>query len=251
MNKETHYWLTLVSVKLYKKHLEGFDFTYGENYWDFDWSEELSLEANLDNVLAEDNALTTFTASGVIESVRKENFYRNQQLESFADPARGHLVWGERWNEFDPAKREYDYLRIVDDFNWKVFLEFCNDVKLDYKQSGILASLELKNQVPIVHVGDEAYVLNTLQNGTTLDIIQAAYDHIDIRFSFVQLRAWTGKSFAAQNRFTDLFREGKNAFSNNGLLSPFAEINKRDFMLKKHVHLSQIALDAIRESRTN
>lgn len=231
--------------------MEGFDFTVGENYWEFDWDKDSLLDDNLNQVVAEDNALTTFTTASVIRSIRKENFFRNQQLESFADPLKGHLIWGEHWYEFDPPRREYDYLRIVDEFNWKDFLQFCSENKLDYREAGVLASLELSNQVPKVYVGDELYVLKTLQNGTTLEVIEAAYDHIDTRFGFSELRSWTGKRFTDQKRFTDIFRKGKNPFSRNGILSPFADITAQDFILKKQAHLSLTSLDAIRKSRTN
>jgi len=250
MNEDTHYWLTRVAVKLNELFLSRVDFTLHDGQWLFDWNDELSLEKNLDKVRAEDKALTIFTQKGVIKSTRKRNFYREQQLESFADPLRGHLIFG-NWEEFDAPKREYEYLRYVDDVNWDKFIDFCEEYDLNYKQDGILATLEITNQAPVINIGNDTYILKTLQSGSTYDIIQVAYDHIDIRFGLSELRKWSNKSFTAQKRFTDIFRTGKNEFSKNSVLSPFADITAQTFMLKKNAQLSPTQIKNIQESSTN
>lgn len=250
MDKNATYWLNRVAVKLHQLHFKGVDYKIEEHRWLFDWKEDLGIEENLLNVEAEDRALNVFSQSGVIKSQHIANFYRIQQLESFADPLRGHVIWGS-WDEFDPPLREYNYLRILDSINWEMFLVFCADYKLNYKEDVTMSSLEIINQVPMIHAGDKTYVLKTLQNGTPLDIIQVAYDHPDIRFGFEELRRWTNKNFVAQKRFTDIFRKGKNEFSRDSLLSPFADITAHTFILKKDAQLSPSQLEAIQKSSTN
>jgi len=244
MKKSASYWLNRVAIKLHELHFKGVDYKIEEHRWLFDWKDELSLEENLKSVEAEDRALNVFTQSGVINSQHITNFYRVQQLESFDDPYRGHVIWAE-WDDFDPPVREYNYLRILDEINWERFLAFCADYKLNYMEEVIPASLEIKNQVPIIHADGNTYVLKTLQNGSTLDIIKVAYDHLDIRFGFDDLRRWSNKSYAAQKSFTVIFRKGKNVFSPGSLLSPFADINAQSFLLKKQADLTPPQLELI------
>lgn len=249
MKKDTTYWLNRVAVKLHELHFNGVDYKIEEHRWRFDWTEGLTLEENLMNVEAEDRALNVFTQSGVIKSEHISNFYRVQQLESFDDPYRGHVIWAE-WDEFDPPVREYNYLRILDEIYWEKFLAFCADYELNYIEELIPVSLEIKNQVPMVRAGDKTYVLKTLQNGSTLDIIEVAYDHPDIRFGFDELRRWSNKSYSTRNSFTVIFRKGKNVFSAGGLLSPFADISAQSFLLRKQADLTPPQLELIQISST-
>jgi hypothetical protein len=252
MEENTHYWLNRVAVKLYRTFVAGADFELNEHRWVFDWNNELTTEENLTNVVAEDRALIVFTTIGAVVSSSKVNYFRDQQLEALANPEKeGIGMWGERWEATDPAHREYDYITFVDSFDYKEFKQFCKEQGLNYKEEAVPATLEITNQVPIIHVGNEAYSLKTLQTGSTLDVLQAAYDHIDIRFGFTELRRWTNKTFVAQERFTDIFRKRKNEFSKESLLSPFADITAQTFMLKKHAGLTPSQLSAIQKARTN
>jgi hypothetical protein len=250
MDANTHYWLNRVAIKLHQLYFSGIDFKLDEGRWLFDWNEDLATEANLQNVAAEDKALTIFTQTGVIKSTHKDNFYLSQQLESFADPLRGHVIWGS-WDKFDAPKREYDYLRFIDGLDWDKFLEFCGEYGLSYKEDAVPATLEIKNQVPIVHVGERTYTLKTLQDGSTLDAIQAAYDHADESFGFDELRRWTKKPFEAKTRFTDIFRKNKNEFSNGMVLNPFVNITTKSFRLNKKALLTPAQLSAIQKNSTN
>lgn len=192
------------------------------------------------NVAAEDKALITLTQIGAIRSSSKSNYFRDQNQEAIEKFGRG--MWGDRWDKTDPAHREYDYIRWIDGLDFNRFVEFCSENDINYKEESALATLEIVNEAPAVHVGDATYILKTLQSGTTLDIIRTAYDHADVRFGFDELRRWTGKGFTEQKRFTDIFR--KNEFSKNKELHPFVDITAQTFMLKKQTHLtpSQLAL---------
>jgi hypothetical protein len=250
MDANTQYWLNRVSVKLYKLFLAGIDFKIMEHPWLFDWDNELATGENLKNVAAEDNALTMLTQMGIIKSDHRENFYRKQQLESFADPLRGHIIWG-GWDEFDPPKREYDYLRIIDDLYYDKFVTFCEEHSINYKEDKITATLEITNQRPTVRAGGKEFILKVLQDGSPLEIIEQATAHLGERITFDKLRQWTGRpnAFTNQNNFKQIFR--KNEFGEGNVLHPFVEIRTDTFILKEHASLTPAELSAIQKVSTS
>lgn len=252
MDINTQNQFNLVATKLYKAFLAGTEYGVNQPRWVFTWDKDLPIAENLVNVVAEDKALNTLTIAGIIDSESLNNTYRDMLIKYPEEPApTGYSsVLGDLDNPA-PDLLEYDRFRFIYSFNYEKFLQFCSEHDLNYKDDTILAKLEIINQIPVVHVRNYSFKLKSLQAGSTLDIIQAASDHKDIRFGFIQLHQWTGKSFASQARFSSIFRKGKNVFCENGLLSPFAEITPQTFQLKEHANLTPSQFSAIKKASTN
>lgn len=230
MDKNTHYWLSRVAIKFNQLYLKGIDFNIYEHQWVFDWDKNLTTDMNLENCAAEDKALTLFTLEDAINSDHRKNFYRDQQLESLSDPLRGFGVWG-GWDDFPPAKREYDYIRIVYGLNWGKFVEFCEKHSINYKDDKVPATLEIDYQTPIVRVGNKSYTLKPLHDGVPLDVIKQAILHPNTSITLPKLREWTGKDnrFNDKKNFKQLFSSSE--FKQGNVLSPFAKIESKTFTL--------------------
>jgi hypothetical protein len=255
MKEDAQYWLRRVIVKLYKDFMAGMDFEIDEHRWIFDWNEELTVEENLDNVVAEDKALVTLTNVGVIRSSSKTNYFRDQQLESLANPEKlGMGMWGDRWEATDPAQREYDYIRFIDNLDYDMFIQFCSEHSLNYKEDGVMATLTITEQRPCVRAEGQEYVFKPLAGGTTLDIIEKinANSHFNSPTTFDDLRRWlkNPNAFREQDNFNQIFREG-NVFHKGNALSPFANIKSKSFTLKNEALLSPSQLATIQNNSIN
>ncbi|MCX6729824.1 MAG: hypothetical protein NTV95_04285 [Candidatus Saccharibacteria bacterium] len=113
-------WLQRVVVKLYQLHMSGSDFV--EELWEFDWNDKLSKTDNFKNIAREERALTTLTQVGAIQTIWKENFYRDQHWESME--RHGWSMWS-NWDTADPALRLYDNIWYVVGFDYDRFRQFC------------------------------------------------------------------------------------------------------------------------------
>lgn len=252
MNEDTKYWLRRVAVKLYKDFIAGMDFEHDEFRWIFDWNENLTTEQNLEHVVTEDKALILLSQVGVIQSGAKANYFRDQQYEGwerFGKDSGG--MWGERWEQTDPAHREYDYIRFIDNINYDKFIEFCAEHGINYKDEGVLATLTITEQKPSVRAEGKDYVFKPLSSGTTLDIIEKinANLHFNSPTTFDDLRRWfkNPNAFKEQKLFTQIFREG-NVFHEGNALSPFADIKPQSFTLKSTAQLTPSQLSAIQKT---
>ena len=232
--------------------MTGMNFEREEHRWVFDWDESLNLEDNLKNAASEDKALILLSNLEVIASGAKPNYFRDQQHEKwelFGKDSGG--MWGEQWEQADPAYREYDYIRFIDNFYWDEFITFCAENEINYKDDKITATLEITNQVPIIKAGGRVYQLKTLQSGLALEIIEHALSHPDEDVTFDKIRRWTGNpnAFKSQSNFKQLFR--KNELGENNVLQEFAGIGTKYFILNKQAELTQKELSAIQKVSTN
>ncbi len=260
MADNTH-WLRRVLFKLNELFLEGSDFN--DRRWIFDWSENTSLSSNLQNVYNEDRALETLTQANVIESRSIENFYRNQKLDADEEleiqkQLNPHIpddyentVWGD-WHTTDAARREYDWLRLLDKFHYDNFLHFCALNGFNPSSAGVIARLELKNGVnPIVIANDERFVLPTLPaSSVTQKIIAYAAKRFDTLLDIEELRSNLKNSPQIQADDVNLRQVlKKNPF--NGVLAPFADITPKSIRLKQQALLTPAELEEIRQSSTH
>lgn len=236
-----------VLFKLNELFLEGSDFD--DRRWIFDWNDTLSLDANLENVWNEDRALETLTKAGIIQSRSIDNEYKHQHDKSVAAHGEKAIVWGD-WYKTDSARREYEYERWIDGFNYKDFQRFCELHGFNPSSEGVIAHLELLSGVtPVVVAQEERFILPTLGAGrVTQKVIAYAANHPDIRQSLDELRAnVNAPQLAADNvNINQLFK--KNIFSNT--LSSFAEISPRSFMLKSQALIIPSELEEIRRTST-
>lgn len=249
MDKNARFWLDVVATKLYKNVHAGMDFEHNEHRWIFDWDDSLTIDENLANVTAEDKALIALKQVGAIRSGSKPNYFRNEQLETMERMGRG--AWGDKWEKTDPAHREYDYIRFIDDIDYDRFIGFCKKHGINYKGDGILATLEVINQTPIVRAKGKTYTLKTLSSGTTLDIIELIYSHrhFDDPTTYDDLRRWLHKpnAFSEERQFTQIYRSD-NPFHTSNVLSPFADIKPKTFTLKNQTQLTPKQLATIQEN---
>ncbi|MDQ5886644.1 MAG: hypothetical protein QG628_1041 [Patescibacteria group bacterium] len=119
-------WLQRVAFKLNQLHMNGSDFV--EELWLFDWDDNLSKADNFKNIGHEERALTTLTQVGAIQTIWKENFYRDQHWESME--RHGWSMWN-NWDTADPALKLYDNIWYVVGFDYKSFMKFCETRRFD------------------------------------------------------------------------------------------------------------------------
>lgn len=250
MNEDTKNTLNHVAVKLHKRMLNGLNLQLHEHKWEFDWDEDLSLEENLDSCAAEERGLDVLTQMGIIKGERKDNYIKAQHEETLLMHA-PESIWGEQWNHFSPAMREYDFIRYVDNVDLEKFYAFCAEHDINYLEKRIMATLEITDQIPSVQAEDKKYYLKALKAGTTLDAIEAARTHLDERLSVNKLRLLMGKpnAFISQKNIKQAFRS--NEFGEGNVLCPFAEISSNTFMLKGHANLTTKELATIQKASTN
>ncbi len=250
MNDDTKNILNCVVIKLHNQMLNGLNLQIHEHMWEFDWDEDLSLEQNLANCAAEERGLDVLTQMGVIKGERKDNYIKSQHEETYHIHA-PEGIWGEDWNHFHPAKREYDFIRFVDSVDLEKFYAFCSEHGINYLEKRVEATLEITDQIPSVQVEDKKYYLKALKDGTALSVIEAARTHLDERLSVDRLRLLMGKpnSLVNQKNFKQIFRG--NVFGEGSILHPFAEITTDSFMLKRHASLTPKELVAIQKADTN
>lgn len=249
MNDDTKNILNRVVIKLHNQMLNGLNLQIHEHTWEFDWDEDLSLEQNLANCAAEERGLDVLTQMGVIKGERKDNYIKSQHEETLLIHA-PNSIW-EEWGNFSPPKREYDFVRYVDNVDVEKFYAFCSEHGISYLEKRVEATLEITDQIPSVQVEDKKYYLKALKDGTALSIIEAARTHLDERLSVDKLRLLMGKpnSLVNQKNFKQIFRG--NVFGEGGVLHPFTEISSDLFMLKRHASVTPKELKAIQDSRTN
>ena len=249
MDENARLWLDVVATKLYKNIHSGMDFEHNEHRWVFDWDNSLTTDENLANVAAEDKALVALKQVGAIKSGSKPNYFRNEQLETIERLGRG--AWGDKWEKTDPAHREYDYIRFIDDVDYDRLIGFCEEHGIDYKGDGIPATLEIVTQTPIVRAKGKTYTLKTLSTGRTLDIIELiqANRHFNEPTTLGDLRRWLNKpdAFSEQKPFTQIYRSD-SPFHKSNTLSPFADIKARTFTLKNRSQLTLKQLATIQKN---
>ncbi len=250
MNEDTQYWLRRVTVKLYKDFMAGMDFEHNEHRWIFDWDKNLTTEENLMKVTAENKALILLAQVGVIQSSAKANYFRDQQWEGwnrFGKESGG--MWGdERWEQTDPAHREYDYIRYIDNLDYDKFIRFCTEHGINYKEEGVVATLTITEQKPSIRADGKEYSLKVLQAGLPLEIIEQAIAHSYESVTFAKIRQWTGRLNTYKNKgnFKQIFRG--NEFGEGNVLHPFADISTKSFMLTSNALLTPAQLSAIQKA---
>ncbi len=249
MNDDTKNILNRVVIKLHNQMLNGLNLQIHEHMWEFDWDEDLSLEQNLANCAAEERGLDVLTQMGVIKGERKDNYIKSQHEETLLIHA-PNSIW-EGWENFHPAKREYDFIRFVDSVDLEKFYTFCSEHDINYLEKRVEAILEITDQIPSVRVEGAKYYLKALKTGTALDILEAATTHFDEQLSAMKLRLLMGKPHALQNEknFKQIFRS--NMFGEDNVLYPFVEMSSDRFMLKEHANLTPQELSAIQRASTN
>ena len=248
-DSDTHYLLNRVAVKLHQLFLSGVDLREARR-WIFEWNDDLTTMENLENIAAEDKAITTFTISGVIESESLNNRYRDYVKRDPEHPLKGIGEWG-NLDEPDPALLEYDRVRFIEAFNYDTFTRFCDEEGINYKENDIVATLTIANQRPVVSIRDEIYTFKTLTSGTTLDIIVeiCAHSHYNHPTTFDDLRRWLGNpnAYRAQKYFNQIYRDD-SIFRKGNALSPFADIQSQSFTLHDKAILTPEQYSVIRQN---
>lgn len=246
---ETNNRLNRIAVKLYKLLLSGADLSE-ESRWIYDWDDNLSTSENLINVATEDKALTTLTVAGIIKTKHISNSYRDYPIQHPGIP----VVWQARWGDMDEpdsALREYDRVRFIEAFYYDKFIQFCEEQGINYKEDGIVATLTIEMQRPIVHAGGAVYTLKSLTVGSTLEVVEhiQANLHYNKPTTFDDLRRWlkNPQAFKEQNNFKQIYRDD-NIFQKDNALSPFADIQPRYFTLRSKVLLTPRQLSAIQKN---
>lgn len=243
-------WIRRVLFKLNELFLDGSDFD--DRRWVFDWDKKLSLKQNIENVEAEDDALTTLTNADVIQSHSVENRYRSDQLDDWDLHGEDHLIHVNWYRDYDrdPALREYDYIRGLDGFSHKSFQHFCKLHGFNPSSESVIATLELLSDVtPVVKVQGEQYTLPTLAAGRiTQEIVAHGAKHFDTQLSIndLQENIHATQLTAKGVNISQLFR--KNIFTKT--LSQFADISPKSFTLKHQALLSPSEIEAIRQAST-
>lgn len=250
-DSDTYYWLNRVAVKLNKLFLSGEDLSKARR-WIFDWNDDITKEDNLENVVAEDKAMTTFTIAGVIKTESLNNRYRDYLERDPEHPPRGISDWG-NLDEPDPALLEYNRARFLEAFYYDKFVQFCKEQGLNHNENKILANLEIDhNQKPIVHAIGRTYTLKPLHDGSTLTVIRQAILHPGTPITFAMLREWTKEDnrFGDKRYFNQMF--SANEFSTGNALSPFAMIESKTFTLNtEDVGLTSAELALIQKISIN
>lgn len=238
-----------VLFKLNELFLEGSDFN--ERRWIFDWNDKLSVSLNLDNIYNEDRALETLTQAEVIMSRSIENRYRSEQLEGFDLHGEQHLIYPD-WHHTDPAHREYDWIRILDGFNYKNFQRFCELHGYNPSSNGVLATFDLLSGVtPIIEAEGERYTLPTLAAGAvTQKIVAYAARNFDKQLSLADIQQHVHATQLTRKsaNLSQQFR--KSLFADGKVLARFANIAPKSFTLKRQVLLMPTELEVIRNAST-
>lgn len=253
-------WIERVLFKLNELFLEGSDFE--DRRWIFDWGDKLSKKQNLENVADEDRAIETLTQAGVIVTRSIDNHYRGQQLRANEElemakffnpnvPSHATNTLSSDWNSTDQAHREYDWLRLLDGFNYEKFQRFCELHGFNPSTNGTIAKLEIISDVtPVVEVAGKRYTLPTLSTaGVPQKIIAYASKHFDTLLEIDDLRenVHATQLTAKGANIKQSFR--KNIFS--GELASFADISSKSFMLKSQALITPSELEAIRKLSTH
>lgn len=248
-----------VLFKLNELFLDGSDFD--DRRWIFDWDDNLSRKQNLDNVSDEDRAIETLTQAGIIVTRSLENYYRDQQLRANEEleiakslnpniPSYATNTLSSNWNSTDPAHREYDWLRMLDGFNYEKFQRFCELHSFNPSSNGTIATLEIVSGVtPVVEVEGRRYNLPTLSAGSiTQEIIAYASKRLDTLLQLDDLRknVHATQLTAKDANIKQFFK--KNVFSKT--LASFAVISSKSFMLKRQALITPSELEAIRKIST-
>lgn len=252
-------WIERVLFKLNELFLEGSDFE--DRRWIFDWDDKLSKKQNLSNVADEDRAIETLTQAGVIVTRSIDNYYRNQQLRVNEElemakffnpnvPDYATNTVSSDWNSTDPAHREYDWLRLIDRFNYEKFQRFCELHGFNPSTNGTIARLAIISDVtPVVDVANKRYTLPTLSAGSvTQEIIAYASKHFDtlLEIDAIHKNVHAIQLTTKNANLKQFFR--KNIFS--GALASFADISSKSFMLKSQALITPSELEAIRQLST-
>jgi hypothetical protein len=218
------YWLERVTIKLNRAFLSGKLLSK--------WVPDQ------EDPKAESQALDTLEIAGVIKSpggfegAPKELQYRIVDLKGgFAHSA--------------PTRQ-------ITDFDYDKFKHFCEANGINPTSGGIPAVLEILDGVqPIIHIGDNTYKLESLNNSsTTQPVVAYASKHPDKDISLDELRTHISRTQLHQDsvNIRQLFK--KNVFGKDGLLKSFAEIGVKSFLLKKTVLLTHDEITAIKKAST-
>ncbi|RYX79140.1 hypothetical protein EON76_00215 [bacterium] len=229
-------WITRALVKLKQQLLEGNDFD--ERIWDFDWDINLSLGKNLDNVYDEDAALETLTKARVIESISQPNRHNIQAKDLLLNG--GKAIQYEDWDVTNPARREYEWTRIIKGFDYDNFIKFSEQFGIDIANNGTYASLEILSGVtPVIHIKEQRFTLSALAAGSTpQQIIEYAAKQFDTLITLDELRS-SIKNVQLQDKRANLKQLlRKNIFGEDGTLQNFAVITSKTILLKREALLT-------------
>jgi hypothetical protein len=243
-------WIRRVLFKLNELFLNGSDFD--DRRWKFDWDENLKKSTNLNNVWNEDRALETLTKAGIIESRSLVNRYREEVLSSMEMHGKNATVYGD-WYTTDPARREYEYERWIDAFNYKSFQRFCELHGFNPSNNGITCKLEILSGVtPVIHAQGAKHSLLSLEAGSIPQaVVQYAAKKFDIEIPLDELRQNINHvQLKSDNANLKQFFKN-NVFTAEKALGMFAQITPKTFLLKHEALLTSGELASIEKISTN
>lgn len=169
---------------------------------------------------------------------------------------------------FEGAPAQYQY-RIVDlksgrprsapsreivDFDYDKFIRFCETHGFNPTAQGVSAQLEIVDEVqPVIRIDDTRYVLKSLDStGLPQNIVAYAWKNPDRRIALDELRQHINMTQLRNDRanLAQTF-DKKNVFGKHGILSSFAEIETRSFLLKRNTLLTPSEVAAIKTASAN
>ena len=141
------------------------------------------------------------------------------------------------------------------DFDYDKFIQFCELNGLNPTPNGVPARLEIVDDVqPVIYIEDKRYVLTALDDsGLPQKIVAFAWKNPDNeRISLDELRQNINMTQIKKDdaRLTQVF-DKKNVFGKRGILKSFAEIDVREFRLKRSALLTPSEVEAIELASTN
>jgi len=143
------YRLVLANLKYI--FVNGF-FSTDEVRYIYSWDNRKSINSNLKQIRKEEAVLRYFLESGVIDGMRIENAYRNQELQARKNYS-GARVW-EDWDDVDPAYREYDWIVLIHGLNANKFeREILKFGLLDTGIELISSTSSPKRSPPLARIG--------------------------------------------------------------------------------------------------
>ena len=218
-----NYWLERVISKLYSSFLNGNVLS--------EW-----IPDDEDND-AESRALDTLEIAGII-----------------ASPGGWEGTNGTRIVDLQDGFARTDATRRIAIFEYEKFIRFCELNGLNPTYKGVLAQLEIVDDVqPVIIIDDKRYALKSLNDsGLPQKVIAYAWNNLNRRISLDELRknismVQIQKEDASLKQTFDK----KNIFGKNGILQTFAEIDVRSFLLKRDTLLSPNEIAEIKLASTN
>ncbi len=223
---DMNYWLKRVITKLNASFLSGT--VMGQ------WTPDE------DDPEAESRALDTLEIAGVIKS------------PGGFEGAPSHLQY--RVVDLKSGRVRSAPTRRIVDFDYDKFIRFCETSGYSPLVITTSARLEILDGVsPVIYIEDKRYALTAMNaSGLPQKIIAFAWKNPDKRLSLDELRqnidmVQLKKNDANLNQIFDK----KNVFGKNGILKAFAEINVKDFLLKRKTSLTPSEVENIKSISIN